>query len=614
MKPKKVFVLLLVVLLSSTFYLCFPSHAQTQTTLADTINNVLSGINLNNVSPEWGSIYSQIFGLTNQSIFDTLIQRAVSQSDWQDAIWVARLAELNGYNSQVINSSVKLALQNQLMDDALPASLPTWLVYSVYDRYMINAYRYAEELGVPGWNITDAFCQFADAYLASRAQDGTDGAMLALTQPPIDYGRYFDEYAETLGVFLEFALNGLSLNYTIDLSSGPWNAATDSFENSMMNDYGYADSVNVTVTNFMDDVWNNVQSHWGLGVYGYQAPDGTVECEMGNFAMLIAEYQNYLGALPYFDRVISDLQDKLLVNGWASGGWGGNVGVLQHADGNPQLRLEETLAALSCLQTFYQNFTSGNQANWQTMLPQAWQGLIGSSVYSNGQFQFTADSPSDSSPNTYSDDASLLGAMILFLYGIVPHTGSLAVNMSNELYEDYQTCFPVNQWQFNYQNRTIRIPVNAGTLGFMFGGQEVTENFPLSGVYQVQFSNDWNSIVSVTEISSLEPLSLQPATLAVLPPLGYTPPADITPPTNPSQPTPTPKASTTSTPTPTPHPTSQPQHSTPPTPSSTSPPTLSTFPTLSYSIVAIAAVCVGAMTTMLALKKRNGGFLKSQKR
>ena len=52
------------------------------------------------------------------------------------------------------------------------------------------------------------------------------------------------------------------------------------------------------------------------------------------------------------------------------------------------------------------------------------------------------------SKTDYGDDASLLGAMMLFLYGIIPDTGYLAINASNEAYQDYRTCFPACRMEF----------------------------------------------------------------------------------------------------------------------------------------------------------------------
>ena len=72
--------------------------------------------------------------------------------------------------------------------------------------------------------------------------------------------------------------------------------------------------------------------------------------------------------------------------------------------------------------------------------------------------------------------------------------------------------FPISQWQFDYQNQSIRIPVLAD-LSFTFGSQPISQQFPTNGVYEIQFSPDWNSIASVTRVADLTMPQLKPATL-----------------------------------------------------------------------------------------------------
>jgi hypothetical protein len=482
---KKTSIILLIALLCSPFYLNLQVvHADEPATLADAINNVLS--NIQTTDSPWEVIYGQVFGLQNQTVFDDAILQALNQSDYQDVIFIARLAELNGYTSTAINDSVIVALQNFPMCGSLP--ITCWAnsyapdSFQVYDRYMINAYRYAEELNVSGWNINQAFTDFATQYL-KPPQNSQYGEMLWIN-PQENYSksflsRYYDEHAETLDIFLEFALAGVNISIS-------YNGQT------------------LNVTNFMDDAWTNTQSHWNGAIYGYDSANGEVECEMGNFAQVIAEYQNFRGNLTYFDRVIQDLEYKLLAENFSSPAWG-TVGVLKHADGNPQLRLGETMGALIALQMLYPYFSPDMQDNFASMLQNGtWQGLLTSSLYGNGQFKFL------STDTGYGSDASSLGAMMLFLDGIVPNTGYLAMNASNERYQDYRTCFPTSQWSFNYQNQTIRIPVMAGNLSFIFGSQEVTQNFPTNGVYNVQFASDWNSIISITNVTDINTTTLQP--------------------------------------------------------------------------------------------------------
>jgi len=106
--------MLLVALLCSPFYLYLHvAHAEEEPTLADAINNVLS--NIQTTDSPWSVVYSQVFGLRNQSVFDDAILSALSQNNYQDVIFIARLAEINGYTSITINDSIITALQNMPM-------------------------------------------------------------------------------------------------------------------------------------------------------------------------------------------------------------------------------------------------------------------------------------------------------------------------------------------------------------------------------------------------------------------------------------------------------------------------------------------------------------------
>jgi hypothetical protein len=582
---KKTLIILLIALLCSSFYLNLQVvHADEPATLADAINNVVS--NIQDWNSSWTALYGQIFGATNQSAYDTAITQALNISDYTDVIFIARLAEINGYSSQIINDSIITALENMTMCGSMPityldvgAGVPT--SFLLYDRYIINAYCYAQELNVSGWNITQAFTDFATQYL-KPPQNSQYGEMLWINPQENSSGsyssRYYDEHAETLDMFLEFALDGV--NTTISYNGQTLNA-----------------------TNFMDDAWANTQSHWNGVIYGYNSANGGVECEMGNFAQVISEYQNYRGNLTYFDRVIQDLEYKLLAENFSSPAWG-TVGVLKHADGNPQLRLGETMGALIALQMLYPYFSPDMQDNFASMLQNsAWQGLLTSGLYSNGQFKFFSTDTGNSS------DASSLGAMMLFLDGIIPDTGYLAMNASNERYQDYRTCFPTSQWSFNYQNQTIRIPVIAGNLSFIFGSQEATQNFPSNGVYDIQFADDWNSIISITKGADISTTTLQPVTLQAISRSAPSPTPTPQPtrtlpliltltqiPTLTQSPTPQPTPTLAPAPTPAPTPTPTQQNTPIQKPSDT--------PMQAYVIVFIMSAAFGSATALYYVKRK----------
>jgi hypothetical protein len=292
--------------------------------------------------------------------------------------------------------------------------------------------------------------------------------------------RYYDECAETMSVFLIFAHQGV-----------PGALA------------------------YADKVWAGLQNHWTGTYYEYTVGSRNVECSMGEFAQIMAEYAQLKGGpqnVPNFSRVAQDLGYKLLANGWSSPGWS-SAGILRHATTNSQTRLLETMAAAMALQQCYPSFTSTQQTNYQNMFmgtSTAWQGLISSNVYFNGQF-------SAAGGQSPSNDATVCGAALLFLDGIVPVTGTLNIPAREENYNDYRTQFLASQFQFNYAAHQITIPVNAGKLTFIYGAAPVSYTFPANGVYTLQFSSDWNIILTVNGVPVPPSAPSAPQNLAAVP-------------------------------------------------------------------------------------------------
>jgi hypothetical protein len=477
-------VTLLIFLMLTPTLLVVPLEAQTQpSTLSETIYKVLTTMPNSSYTCSWGVLYSQLFSETNASNFDDSIQEALNNQNYLNVIFIKRLAELNDYNSSTITECTRVALQCFPMCGSLPRTYEGHngtdpIVTSGFllnNRFIINGYRYADELGVSGWNITTAFQDVTRLYLAN----GPYLVVNPSTNETFSASRYYDEYAQSLSLFLEFQFNGAN------------------------------------ATAYMDDAYLNIQTLWhqdtmsGLSYYPYKINDYTVEAEMGNFAQIIQTYRNFRGNISYFDRVAIDLETKLIVDGYNSLGWA-NTGVIVHSIENRQMRLPETLGVVIALQEMYPYFSSGTQTNLENMLPFGWQGLLNSGLYNNGVFA--------NSGVTMDPDASWIGVMTLFLQGIVPRGGHLAFNSSEEGWADYRTVLHTDQWNFNYSNQTIKIPVIAGNLSFQYGRQEVSYNFTSNGVYYVQFSSDWNSILSVNKLAEVYvPILRQEVLLQTIP-------------------------------------------------------------------------------------------------
>jgi hypothetical protein len=449
------------------------ASAATSVTLAETLNSVVSNVNWT-YGDSWTTNWALILAGRGGEAFDEAITADVARGNFLDALYVARLAELSGYFSENVSDATRTVLEQMQMCGSLPLTAnahgfgdPDVLnsgCYLVYHRFALEGYEFAKQYGLDSkWNATQAFVDFAHAY--DDRPTGTVSGEMLWCDPQEDWAysytsRYYDEHAETLSVFLKFAEQGVS-------------GAMD-----------YADSA-----------WSGVQAHWNSidGYYGYTSTS-TVECEMGNFAQIISEYQEQRGgSLSFWDRVIQDLNYKLLAEGWSSPGWG-CPGVLRHATSNSQLRLQETMGAVIALQSLFPDFTSAMKTAWADMLmgsSPAWQGLIESSLNQDGLF--CGVSPG----GTVSNDDTACAAATLFLYGIVPVTGSLDIPRIEECYDDLRTPFAASDFRFDYANKIIRIPVHAGTLTFIFGAEPVSYTFPTDGVYTIKFADDWNSIEAV---------------------------------------------------------------------------------------------------------------------
>lgn len=471
MGSNRVFSVFLILLILAVSIWSIEANAQSPT-LADTLNYIINNVNWTDASP-FTSTWSIILANQNMSAFDQAINQYIVEEDYINALYVSRLAELNEHNSTAISEGTRTALQQISMCGSLPINFnagnygdPDDLnegCFLLYNRFLIWAFKYAEEHGLASkWNKNQAFADFASLF-DKPPTFSVSGEMLWCDPQENwarSYGsRYYDEHAETLSTFLKF------------------------YEIGVQEALAYA-----------DEAWAGVQSHWNGQYYGYTGTS-VVECEMGNFARIMDEYRQEKGGnISYWERVIQDLNYKLLANNWSSPGWAA-PGVIVHATTNPQLRLYETLGAIIALHQLFPQFTPSMKASFYSLLTEdttAWEGLIQSNLNNEGYFRavYPGSEPSN--------EATALAAATLFLEGIAPVTGNLAIPSREENYPADATPFPVKQLRFDYENCKIRIPVNAGELTFIYGSSPVSYNFTANGVYEIEFTSDWNQIIAVS--------------------------------------------------------------------------------------------------------------------
>jgi hypothetical protein len=461
-------------------------------TLADQLNMTLSAV-------DWSSPTSFIvphFGLifADQDNYDAVL---ATIPDFKTLIQMKRIAELNGVNSSLLDQRVAEAMDSQQMNGHWPTVDSHGM--QVYWKFLVFTYKYANELGLDTskWSRDAAFQEYLNCwetdhdFLWFNATDGT----------PTDYlDRYYDENAEVLSIFLKF--------YQIGIPEA---------------------------LDYAKQMWTHLcTSHWSGNYFPYRGTSGQVECEAGAFAETIAElYVANNHSLPNFpDYILQDLNYNFISGGdWSAKLWSPGAYVVRHAESNPEKRLENTVTAWAAMHSYYAVMDDSMKSNFVKLLtgsPNAWQGLIdNSSLYSEGRFRKREN-------QNYTDAATCGGAMILFLNGIVPDSGSLAIPVIDEVYQDWYSMFPASHFRFDYESQTIRIPIWAGKLKFTFGTEIASYNFSDNGIYEVHFSSDWNNVTNAAKISSLS------EQFTYLPPATDTPP--LPPPPSPS-PSPAPSPS-----------------------------------------------------------------------
>jgi len=463
MIPKGIIVAILV---SSLLIVPSISEVRSSSALADSLETWLGTVNSygNDIL---STHYGIIFGKLNVASYDLLAQKLLDEQNWQQIVYLKRVCEISNYNSVALQNALYQALENMTMLGAIPQSY-TWggtPVFLVYHRFMIHAYRYAADFNLTSkWDKQKAFEQFANLVDQSGGgflmctEDPTIGANLVWGDVDQNQTRYYDEQAECLEIF------------------------------SLLGDLGV-----VGARGYALRLWNHLNNDGWFdeqGWYWYRPKWKAWECEMGGFAMIISRYLGHVTP-----QVLSDVDWKLLRNGWNSGCWADNVivhaydPIYGHFD-NSQKRPLETNTVWHALHSLYSEMTPEMKGNMTSMLmgnssvSPAWMLSMNSGWFGDG------------------DVRKLNGAMVMFLTGIVPITGSLDSGFIEEGGSENIASYSSANLQFDYANHRIRIPVKNGELKFLFGTEPATWNFSEDGTYDISFADDWNLITGAKLVSS----------------------------------------------------------------------------------------------------------------
>ncbi|MEM3357279.1 MAG: LamG domain-containing protein, partial [Candidatus Bathyarchaeia archaeon] len=338
--------------------------------------------------------------------------------------------------------------------------------------YYANLYNYQTSK----WNVTNAYASFKTAvYKASYpAVLWVYGDNTSFT---VSYGpRFYDEGAETFDCFLSFY--ELGIDSALDDAKYVW------------------DWIN-------NNLWIESPAH-----YEYARAWADFECEAGGFLSLAEKLWYTYPTLGNISRTMTDIINRFLTNGWLSPQW--SIGstpyfcVVHHNPGNSERRLQNTIMAWAAILGLYDRYSEDvktfvkNLIGGYSSYPYAaWQYLYGfSGLYSNGYFTWLSGTAT-------SNDATAAGSCLLLLNGILPVSGSIAVPLEEYCYEYRYNILDGELLRINLTAKTLVLPVmTPGTINFLYNAT-VSGYFAESGIYQVQFSNDWNTIVSIAKISSL---------------------------------------------------------------------------------------------------------------
>lgn len=409
--------------------------------------------------------YGVLFNKVPSSFYDDWITACVNGSNWLHASETARIAEIDNYTSSTMVDKVKTILDNMSMTGNLPV---TYQNFRCTDRFALSLYRYAQQLNyrLDKWKINDAYNDFKSVY-------NTAGKPFITCDPPstyfcINYGpRWYDESAETLDVFLKFYELGVAEAFT-----------------------------------YAQTVWQYILTNiWANTYFKYAVGWGGMECEV-QFHTIALRLRHWWSQMTNFNYCLTDIWNRLLTNKFSSPQWN-LYGIRHHAEGDATRRLWNTFCAFVVLHQYYPLMNSESKANFISMLKdgtRACDGLINESgLYHNDVKKF-----SEYSGGIGTDSNTGLGCGLLLLQAIIPDSGYLMIPVFEERYED-GTCSLNKYFRYDPVNKKIQIPVRNGILKFQFGSASpVSANFENDAVYEIQFTDDWNSVTSVTHITNLD--------------------------------------------------------------------------------------------------------------
>jgi hypothetical protein len=484
-----IFLIVLMVIVAIFTLTTVPSVHATGTTTVNYSTGAASYIQnlVNNVTANGGwlqsiqTCYDGIaLGQTTISQLQTLVDGLNGNStvNWQQIFyWYYVMQKFQvTINQTTIKAALDAApmLQNGLPFTDSTSGSPDFLVY---DRYLVSAYTLALALNysTAKWNITTAYNSFKTAII----NRGTPALWVSNTTVAsgISYGpRYYDESAETIDMFLQFWKAGIPDGM---IQAEYWWNWTNSH------------------------LWNTV-SYSGGSFYQYALSWTAFECEAGGMNSIMWQLYYYNSMTPNINNLITDMQTRWLSNLWNSPQWSNYVTVHAGLGVNSQTRLKNTIMSWAAMLGLYANMTNTMQSEVQELLngstpagAPAWELLEQSNLYNSGLFSMTSNTGA-------SGEATADAASLMMYLATIPVTGSIAVPLADVQYEDINNIIDGEISNINLTSNQLTISVmNPGNFSFTFGTSPITYTLPSSGIWQLTFSSDWNTIINAVLMSQL---------------------------------------------------------------------------------------------------------------
>ncbi len=443
---------------------------------AEQINKSLNTIT--DWTHEWTAVFGIVFNKVGPSALDNAITRYANASEWWNVRHVKRMAEIIGYDSEILRQKTRLMLSNQLLFPM--AKLPkTWNTgyWWNWDWCVLDCFRWAKELN---WET-------------SKFDDPTSGyVLLRNKRRSLDYIFYAwnPETDETLSM-----LGGRW--HQVGAICGVW---------LKYYELGIEEAMNMALSEWVflnEKYWSG--DHY---IYAPQLPDFEVR-NPDVFQTFVKAYKmKPLLFATNFPRIVVDLQKRYLSEGWRSPQWGGRYVTVHHYPSNLEERLDG-MHGWALLHMFYRHFPPQTQSMMRKMLlgenmVSASEALLRSNLFNSTTNRFRTTDKAD-----YTDAATIWGCVILFLTSIIPDTASLAIPVRVEGFGSVEWAFfNSTHFGFNYESRQVKIPVYSGKLKLKFGTKPVEARFPQDGIYTITFTDDWNGIKHISYTDDLKDVYL----------------------------------------------------------------------------------------------------------